>query len=189
MRSAEPITARHGMVATSHPLAAQIGVDVLKAGGNAIDAAVATNAAMGLMESASCGVGGDLFAIVWIESKRKLFGLNASGRSPYLATIDLFAELGLDQIPLQGPLSWSVPGCMDGWDQLLNRFGTMPLAKLLAPAIDYAERGFLVPPHIAQTWKNQEESLRQTPEAARTFLIDNHAPAAGSMFTNPRLAK
>src|SRR5437667_12431271 len=118
---AEPTVAKHGIVATTHPTAAQIGIDILKSGGSAIDAAVATNAAMGLMEPASCGVGGDLFAIVWIESQQKLLGLNASGRSPYLATIDLFAELGLDQIPLQGPLSWSVPGCMDGWDQLLNR--------------------------------------------------------------------
>ena len=187
--SAEPTFAKHGIVATTHPLAAQIGIDVLKSGGNAIDAAVATNAAMGLMEPAACGVGGDLFAIVWIESKQKLFGLNASGRSPFLASIDLFAELGVDQIPLHGPLSWSVPGCVDGWERLLKRFGTMPLAKLLAPAIDYAERGFPVPPNIAQTWKNQQQSLRETPEAARTFLIDDKAPAAGSTFANPRLAK
>src|SRR5437870_4558811 len=103
---AEPTIARHGIVATTHPLAAEIGVHILKSGGNAIDAAVATNAAMGLMEPASCGVGGDLFAIVWIESKQKLFGLNASGRSPYLASIDLFQELGLEEIPLHGPLSW-----------------------------------------------------------------------------------
>ena len=184
----KPTLAKHGIVATTHPTAAQIGVDVLRAGGNAIDAAIATNAAMGLMEPASCGIGGDLFAIVWIEKKKKLFGLNASGRAPYAASIDLFQELGLDEIPTHGPLSWSVPGCVDGWDQLLRRFGTRTLAELLAPAIDYATKGFEVPPHIASTWKSHEEQLRETEPARETYLISGHAPEAGSTFTNPRLA-
>ncbi len=183
-----PTVAKHGIVATTHPTAAQIGVEVLRAGGNAIDAAIATNAAMGLMEPASCGIGGDLFAIVWLEKKKKLFGLNASGRSPYAASIDLFQELGLDEIPTHGPLSWSVPGCVDGWDQLLTRFGTRSLAELLAPAIDYAIKGFEVPPHIASTWKSHEEQLRETMPASETYLIGGRAPEVGATFSNPRLA-
>src|SRR5437773_8959867 len=102
------------MVATSHPLAAEIGVQILQSGGNAVDAAIATNAAMGLMEPSGCGIGGDLFAIVWDAKQEKFFGLNASGRSPYSATIQFFRDRGLDSIPLHGPLSWSVPGCVDG---------------------------------------------------------------------------
>ena len=112
------------MVATTHPQAAQIGVDILKSGGNAIDAAVATSAAMGLMEPMSCGIGGDLFAIVYIAKEHKLYGLNASGRSPGAISIQCFHDRGLSEIPLVGPLSWSVPGCVDGWDVLLRKFGT-----------------------------------------------------------------
>ncbi len=112
------VMASHGMVATSQPLAAQIGLDVLKNGGNAIDAAIATNAALGLMEPMSCGIGGDLYALVWDAKTQKLYGLNASGRSPYGATRALFASKGLEEIPTSGPLSWSVPGCVDGWEEL-----------------------------------------------------------------------
>src|SRR5947209_12286019 len=122
--------ATHGMVATSHPLAAQIGLDILKRGGNAVDAAIATSAAIGLMEPMSCGIGGDLYAIVWDAKTKKLYGLNASGRSPYRATRALFAEKGLKEIPLTGPLSWSVPGCVDGWDELRRRFGSLKMAQL-----------------------------------------------------------
>src|SRR5438552_1210625 len=136
--------ATHGMVATSHPLAAQIGLDILKQGGNAVDAAIATSAAMGLMEPMSCGIGGDLYAMVWDAKTKKLYGLNASGRSPYRATRALFAEQGLKEIPLTGPLSWSVPGCVDGWEELRKRFGTMKLEQLLEPSIRYAEEGFPV---------------------------------------------
>ncbi|MEA2707593.1 MAG: gamma-glutamyltranspeptidase / glutathione hydrolase [Phycisphaerales bacterium] len=185
----EPTVAGNGMVATSHPIAAQVGVDILKSGGNAIDAAVATNAAMGLMEPMACGIGGDLFALVWDARQRKLFGLSASGRSAYAAAIGLFDDHALDFIPTHGPLSWSVPGCVDGWDQLLKKFGTMPLAKLLEPAIDWAQRGVPTPPVIANTWNNAAEFLRETPEAAATFLVDGHSPRAGEMFRNPRLAE
>ena len=122
--------ATHGMVATSHPLAAQIGLDVLKNGGNAVDAAIATNAALGLMEPMSCGIGGDLFAIVWDAKTQKLYGLNASGRSPYKATREFFAAQGTRGDPRRsGPLSWSVPGCVDGWDELRKQFGTRTLAQ------------------------------------------------------------
>src|SRR5436309_944598 len=132
------VMAPHGMVATSHPLAAQVGLDVLKQGGNAADAAIAANAAIGLMEPMSCGIGGDLFAIVWDAKTQKLYGLNASGRSPYKATRKFFADQGLDEIPLTGPLSWSVPGCLDGWETLRKRFGSRPLGELLEPTIRYA---------------------------------------------------
>src|SRR5262249_17697991 len=147
------VLARHGMVATSHPLAAQIGLDVLKAGGNAIDAAIATNAAIGLMEPMSCGIGGDLFAIVWDAKTHKLYGRNASGRSLYRATRELFAERGLTEIPTTGPLSWSVPGCVDGWAELHKRFGSKGLKEILASSIRYAEEGFPVPDVIAGYWE------------------------------------
>jgi len=181
--------ATHGMVATSHPLAVQIGLDVLKSGGNAVDAAIAVNAALGLMEPMSCGIGGDLYALVWDAKTRKLYGLNASGRSPYQATHALFASKGLDDIPTSGPLSWSVPGCVDGWDELLKRFGTRKLAQLLEPSIRYAEEGFPVSPVIAGYWQGGAARLRRHPDAARTYLIDDRSPRAGEVFKNPNLAR
>jgi gamma-glutamyltranspeptidase/glutathione hydrolase len=184
-----PAMAPHGMVATSHPLAVEIGLDVLKRGGNALDAALATNAAMGLMEPMSCGVGGDLFAIVWDAKAHKMYGLNASGRVPYRATRELFAERGLSEIPLVGPLSWSVPGCVDGWEVLAKRFGTRPLAELLEPTIRYAEEGFPVTPVIGSYWIRGEEKLGRDADAARTFLFKGHAPKAGTLFRNPNLAQ
>ena len=122
------VMAPKGMVATSQPLAAQAGIDILKKGGNAIDAAIAVNATLGVVEPMSCGIGGDLFAIVWMAENRTLNGINASGRAPYAATIEHYKELGYDYIPETGPLNWSVPGCVDGWACLLQRFGTMSLA-------------------------------------------------------------
>ncbi len=181
--------AEHGIVATTHPLAAQIGLDILKRGGNAIDAAIATNAAMGLMEPMSCGIGGDLYALVWDAKSQKLYGLNASGRSPYNANREVFAAKGLAEIPLTGPLSWSVPGCVDGWAELHHRFGTIPLADLLAPAIRYADEGFSVPPTIAGFWHAAEPKLLREPDAAATYLPDGHAPRNGDTFKNPRLAR
>src|SRR5438094_8549984 len=133
------VMAPHGMVAASHPLAAQVGLDVLKKGGSAADAAIATNAVLGLMEPMMCGIGGDLYAIVWDAKTKKLHGLNASGRSPYKATRALFASKGLAEIPVTGPLSWSVPGCVDGWDELRRRFGSLGFGPLLEPALRYAE--------------------------------------------------
>jgi len=177
------------MVATSHPLAAQIGLEVLRKGGNAVDAAIATNAALGLMEPMSCGIGGDLFALVWDAKSKRLYGLNASGRSPYAATRVSFAKRGLKQIPAEGPLSWSVPGAVDGWEALRSRFGTRPLAELLAPSIEYAEQGYGVTEVIAGYWRMAEKKLAQSPDAARTFLRDGHAPRAGDRFKNPGLAR
>jgi gamma-glutamyltranspeptidase/glutathione hydrolase len=182
------VMAPFGMVATSHPLAAQVGLDVLRRGGNAVDAAIATNAALGLMEPMSCGIGGDLHALVWEAKTKKLHGLNASGRSPHRATRQLFAEKNLPEIPLFGPLSWSVPGCVDGWEQLRSRFGSWQLADLLEPSIRYAEIGFPVTQVIAGQWNNSEGLLRQSPDAARTYLPQGRSPRAGDVFTNPSLA-
>src|SRR5262249_49434431 len=129
------VMGRHGVAATSQPLATEAALRVLQQGGNAIDAAIAANAVNGVVEPMSCGIGGGLFAIVWDAKSQKLYGLNASGRAPYAATIAAFRAKGLDAIPVHGPLSWSVPGCVDGWEELRRRFGTKPLADLLAPAI------------------------------------------------------
>jgi gamma-glutamyltranspeptidase/glutathione hydrolase len=181
--------ARGGMVATSHPLAAQAGVDVLRSGGNAVDAAIAANAMLGVVEPMSCGVGGDLFVLYWDNKTQRLYGLNASGRSPYALSRQVFEELGLEQIPTEGPLSWSVPGCVSGWEELQRRFGRKTLADVLAPAIAYAEEGFPVTEVIARYWKAAEQSLARWPDAARTFLVHGRAPRAGEVFRNPRLAR
>jgi gamma-glutamyltranspeptidase/glutathione hydrolase len=183
------VMAPHGMVATSHPLAAQVGLDVLKRGGNAIDAAIAANAAIGLMEPMSCGIGGDLFAIVWDARTKKLYGLNASGRSPYQATRDYFEKKGLKEIPEIGPLSWSVPGCVDGWEELRKRFGTKSFEELLEPSIRYAEDGFPVSEVISGYWRGAEAKLGLHADSARTYLIDGQAPKAGEVFKNPFLGK
>ena len=183
------VMARQGMAATSQPLATATAIRVLQAGGNAIDAAIAANAVLGVVEPMSCGLGGDLFAIVWDSKTRKLVGLNASGRSPAASTIELFKSKGLSAIPTFGPLSWSVPGCIDGWDQLRKRFGTKPWSELLAPAIDYAENGFAVSEIIAGDWREAEASLNAIPSSAKCFLPGGTAPPAGSVFRNPDLAR
>lgn len=189
-QSRSVVMARHGIVATSHPLAAQAGLEVLKAGGNAVDAAIAANAMLGVVEPMSCGLGGDLFAIVWNSKTQKLHGLNASGRSPYTLSRKVFAEKQLDAIPTYGPLSWSVPGCASGWDELNRKFGAKPLADCLAPAIATAEEGFPVSEVIAAIWKGPEKELAAWPTSAATFLIDGQrAPRAGEVMRNPQVAK
>lgn len=179
----------NGMVATSHPLAALVGLDVLKQGGNAIDAAIATSAAMGLMEPMSCGIGGDLFAIVWDAKNQKLLGLNASGAAPKRATREWFKGEGLTEIPETGPLSWSVPGCVAGWEELRKKLGTKTLAQLLEPSIRYAEEGFPVPEVIAGYWREAARKLGRTPEARATYLPAGRPPSVGELFKNPYLAK
>src|SRR6516225_9004364 len=183
------VMAPHGMVATSHPLAAQVGLDILRKGGNAIDAAIATNAAIGLMEPMSSGVGGDLYAIVFEAKTGKLHGLNASGRSPYLIKREIFAKKKLKEIPLFGPLSWSVPGCVDGWAELNKRFGTMTLADLLAPSIAYAENGFPISEIIGQRWPATEKRLKKYPDSMKTYFSNGRAPLPGEVFKNPNLAR
>ena len=136
------VVCQNGIVCASQPLSAVAGLDILKAGGNAIDAAVCTNAMLSVVEPMSCGPGGDLFAIAWIEKDRKLCGLNASGRSPYDWNLEKAAQLGMELIPAHEPLAWSVPGCVSGWAALLERFGSRNLAQVLEPAIHYAREGF-----------------------------------------------
>ncbi len=183
------ILAKHGMAATSHPLASAAAIRVLQDGGNAMDAAIAANAVLGVVEPMSCGIGGDLFAIVWDSKTKKLYGLNASGRSPKAATIDVYRAKGLKEIPGGGPLSWSVPGCVDGWETLRARFGTMPLSDLLAPAILQAEQGFPVTEIIAGDWRAAERGLSRVPTSAACYLPGGHAPAEGDVFHNPGLAR
>jgi gamma-glutamyltranspeptidase/glutathione hydrolase len=188
-KSRSAVLAQHGMAATSQPLATAAALRVLQQGGNAIDAAIAANAVLGVVEPMSCGLGGDLFAIVWDAKGRKLYGLNASGRAPAAATLEAFARRNLKEIPDHGPLSWSVPGCVDGWDQLRQRFGTRPLSELLAPAIAYAEEGFPVSEIIAHDWEEAEAELARVPTSAACFLPGGNAPAVGTLFRNPDLAR
>jgi gamma-glutamyltranspeptidase/glutathione hydrolase len=188
-KSRSAVIARHGMACTSQPLATATAIRVLQGGGNAVDAAIAANAVLGVVEPMSCGIGGDLFAIVWDAKSRKLYGLNASGRAPYAATRELFAQKHLDAIPVHGPLSWSVPGCVDGWETLRARFGTRPLRDLLAPAIAYASDGFPVSEIIAADWKSAAPELARVPTSAACFLPGGKAPATGDVFRNPGLAR
>jgi gamma-glutamyltranspeptidase / glutathione hydrolase len=186
------VIATHGMAATSHPLVSQIALDVLKRGGTAVDAAIAANAAIGLMEPTGNGVGGDLFAIVWDAKTRKLHGLNASGRSPKSLTLEKLkselAKLDLKSIPPRGPLPVSVPGTVDGWFELHGRFGRIPMKELLQPAIDYARNGFPVTEVIAEGWARNAQLLKQYPNFAATFMPNGRAPAKGEVFRNPLLA-
>ena len=182
------VMAPYGMVATSQPLAAQAGIDILKAGGNAIDAAIAVNATLGVVEPMSCGIGGDLFAIIWDEKNASLSGLNASGRAPYAASIDYFTRKGYAYIPDTGPLNWSVPGCVDGWECLLNRFGTKSYEEILSTAINYAEHGFPVTDIIGHDWAGSTTLLSPWSESVRVYLPNGHAPIPGEVFKNPDLA-
>jgi len=177
------------MVAASHPLAVQIGVDTLKSGGNAVDAAIAVNAALGFLEPVSCGVGGDLFAIVWSAKDGKLYGLNGSGRAPMKLTADQVQPTDAGTIPLRSPQAWSVPGAVDGWFELHKRFGTLPMKQILKPAIAAAERGEPVPQVIAASWERSAGIFGEMPGFAEVFLPDGHAPREGQLFANPALAR
>ncbi len=185
------VIGQHGMVATSQPLATQIGLDILKNGGSAVDAAIAANAALGLMEPTSSGVGGDLFAIVYEAKTGKLYGLNASGRSPKALTLEYFKEKGLKTIPPLGPLPVSVPGCVDGWIELNKRFGKLTMEQILAPTISYAENGFPVSELVAYYMGSSVASLgSRFPNVLDTYTVDGkHAPQKGDIFKNPMLAK
>ena len=187
-QSRSTVIATHGMVATSHPLASSVGLDVLKQGGNAVDAAIAANAMLGLVEPMSCGIGGDLFAIYWDAKTGKLYGLNASGRSPYALDRQVFNKKGLSEIPLDGPLSWSVPGCVDGWFELHERFGKQEMARLLRPSIEYGRAGFPVTEIIAGYWSKADQAFAGHADSQATFLIDGKPPVEGQIFRNPNLA-
>jgi len=183
------VYARHGMVAAAHPLAVQAGVDVLKKGGNAVDAAIATNAALGFLEPMSCGIGGDLFAIVWDAKTQRLYGLNSSGRSPRALTADKVTPDKDGTIPNLSPASWSVPGAVDGWFALHDRFGKLPVADLLAPTIRMARDGEAVPEIIAALWEVGARLHKDRPGFAHTYMPEGRAPREGELFRNPDLAR
>lgn len=185
------VIARNGMAATSQPLATQVALDILKQGGNAIDAAIAANATLGLVEPTGNGIGGDLFAIIWDAKTQKLYGLNASGRSPHLLTLDYFKKNNIKQIPAYGVLPVSTPGAVDGWFEMHKRFGKLPMKDNLAPAIRYAREGFPVSELIAYLWGrgvNLFADETKYPNVKETYTINGRAPRKGEIFKNPRLA-
>ena len=182
------VLARHGMACTSQPLATQAALEILKQGGTAVDAAIAANALLGVVEPQNCGVGGDLFAIVWDAKTKRLNGLNASGRSPYALTVDHFRSNRLEKIPERGPLTISTPGCVDGWFELHKRFGKLPIQALLAPATRYAREGFPVSEVIANEWAENASKLTTQPGFSKTYTIDGQVPQKGELFRNADLA-
>jgi gamma-glutamyltranspeptidase/glutathione hydrolase len=183
------VIGQHGMVASSQPLATQIGIDILKKGGTAVDAAIAVNAALGLMEPTGSGIGGDLFAIVWDAKTKKLYGLNASGRSPKSLTLDYFTKNNIKHIPASGPLPVSVPRCVDGWLELHKKFGKIPMKDILSPSIKYAEEGFpttdLIAYYLQLTLKKH---ITQFPNVKETYTVDGKLPKKGDIIKNPYLA-
>ncbi len=183
------VVTRYGIVAAENPLAAQVGATILAEGGNAIDAAIATNAMMGRVAPMRNGIGGDLFAIVYDAKSDKLYGLNASGWAPAGLTIEFLRSRGLKTMPYRGIHSVTVPGAIDGWAKLQQRFGTLPLQALLAPTIHYAEEGFPVAEQVSALWAGEEKLLKSEAAAAQTFLIEGHTPRLGEVFRNPALAR
>nr|WP_232361514.1 gamma-glutamyltransferase [Paraneptunicella aestuarii] len=186
--SRSEVIAQHGMAATSQPLATQVALDILKQGGNAIDAAIAANAMLGLVEPTGNGIGGDLFAMVWDAKGKKLHGLNASGRSPKSLEMSHFKSLGLESIPSYGPLPVSVPGAVDGWFELHKKFGKLPMSEVLAPAIRYARDGFPVSELIAYYMDRSVERLSKYPGFRETYMPNGRTPRKGEIFKNPGLA-
>ncbi len=182
------VIAQHGMACTSQPLATQVALDILKKGGNAIDAAIAANAVLGLVEPTGNGMGGDLFAIVWDAETKKLYGLNASGRSPKSLSLNYFKDKGYEKIPSHGPLPVSVPGCVDGWFELHSKFGSLKMNDILEPAISYAKNGFPLTELIAYYWQGNSRSLKRYPNFEDIFMPGGKAPAKGEVFKNPYLA-
>ena len=186
--SRSEVMGQNGMAATSHPLATQIAVDILKQGGHAVDAAIAANAALGLMEPTGNGLGGDMFAIVWDQSAQELTGYNGSGRSPEDLSLEWFQDNGYQDIPKRGPLPVSVPGVVDGWFALHERYGQLEMADILAPTIDYAENGHPVHELIAWYWNRTVPILAPYPGFVEQFTVDGRAPQAGEIWKNPNYA-
>jgi len=187
--SRSEVIGQNGMVATSHPLATQIGLDILKKGGTAIDAAIAANVALGLMEPTGNGIGGDLFAIVWDAESKKLHGLNASGPAPKDISIDYFRGNDLEKIPSYGPLPVTVPGAVDGWIKLHEKFGKLEFRTLFEPTIAYAKNGFPVTETIAYYLKNSQKRFEKYPNFNELWVKNGSMPAKGEIFKNPQLAK
>ena len=186
--SRSEVIAQNGMVATSHPLATQIGLDILKNGGNAIDAAIAANIALGLMEPTGNGIGGDLFVILWDADSQKLYGLNASGPAPKSLSIDYFKDNNLTKIPSYGPLPVTVPGAVDGWIKLHERFGSVKFKDLFTPTINYARNGFPITETIAFYLKSSSERFKSYPNFKDVWMPDNNILSKGDLFKNPQLA-
>lgn len=182
------VLGQNGMVASSHPLATQIGLDILKKGGTAVDAAIAVNAALGLMEPTSCGIGGDLFAMVWEAKTGKLYGLNASGTAPKRISLDYFRKNNLSRVPYYGPLSWTVPGAPDGWFELHKKFGKLDMKTILTPSIEYAEKGFPVTELIAHYWQSSVQKFKEYENFQKLYAPGGKAPQKGDIFKNPELA-
>ncbi|MEM7484928.1 MAG: gamma-glutamyltransferase [Bacteroidota bacterium] len=182
------ILAQNGMAATSQPLATQVALDILKKGGSAIDAAIAANAVLGLVEPASCGIGGDVFAIIWSAEEKKLYGLNGSGRAPKSLSIDYFMEKGMKYVPFYGPLPVSVPGCVDGWFKLHEKFGRLSMQDNLQPAINYGRNGFPVSEVIAYEMASNYEAVKDQPGFAQTYMPSGKPPVKGEVFVNQDLA-
>jgi len=186
--SRSEVIAKNGMVATSHPLASQIGLQILKDGGNAIDAAIAANAALGLMEPTGNGIGGDLFVILWDAKTKKLYGLNASGPSPQNISIEYFTAKNLEKIPSYGSLPVSVPGAVDGWIKLHERFGKLPFEELFKPTIDYANNGFPLTETIAYYLELSSQRFKTYPNFKNVWMPDGIYLKKGDVFKNPKLA-
>ncbi|WP_075350353.1 gamma-glutamyltransferase [Algoriphagus marinus] len=182
------VLARNGMAATSQPLATQAALDILRKGGSAMDAAIAANAVLGLVEPASCGIGGDLFAIVWDAKTQKLYGFNGSGRAPKSLNIDYFIDKGIKYVPDLGPLPVTVPGAVDGWFALHEKFGKLPMGTLLQPAIDYGREGFPVSEVIAYEMESNYSGMVDLPGFAETYMPNGHTPRKGEVFKNPNLS-
>ena len=182
------VIARNGMAATSQPLATQVALDILKKGGNAIDAAIAANAVLGVVEPTGCGIGGDLFAIIWSAERGKLYGLNASGRSPRSLKPEYFSENNIEKIPSYGPLPVSVPGCVDGWYEMHEMLGKLAMNDILQPAINYARDGFPVTEVIAYYLKKGTELLKDYPNIKEVYMPGGKSPDKGEIFRNPLLA-
>jgi gamma-glutamyltranspeptidase/glutathione hydrolase len=183
------VRTRHGMVASSQPLASEVGLEILKRGGNAVDAAIAMAAVLNVTEPMMTGIGGDMFALVYWSKTNELKGLNGSGRAPRALTLDHFKQKGLTRVPIEGMEPITIPGAFDGWVTLLEKFGTMKLADLLQPAIDIAEAGFPVMEKTAEDWGFEAEKLKRNPAAAANYLIDDRTPHAGEIFKQPNLAR
>lgn len=182
------VLAKNGMAATSQPLATQAALDILKKGGSAMDAAIAANAVLGLVEPASCGIGGDVFAIIWDAKTEKLYGFNGSGRSPQSLDIDYFMDQGVKNIPLFGPLGVSTPGTVDGWFMMHEKFGKLPMIEILAPAIQYGREGFPVSEVIAYEMATNYQNKVNFPGFAETYLPNGRPPKKGEVFINNDLA-
>jgi len=185
--SRSEVIAAHGMVASSHPLATQIGLEILKQGGSAVDAAIAVNAALGLMEPTGNGIGGDLFAIVWDAKSKKLYGLNASGPAPKKLSLDYFQKNNLSEYPEFGPLPVTVPGAVAGWSELHKKFGKLPIDRLFKPTIAYAREGFPVTETIAYYFALNKQRFQDYPNFKEVWMANGDVPKTGEIFKNPAL--